>query len=44
VKRLLERPAEAPDGRARKNVLVAGEENAVKRELGRVGPAGIERS
>jgi len=28
------------DGRAREHVLVAGEEKAVKRRLGRVAPAG----
>jgi len=31
---------EAQDGRARENVLVVGEEKAVKRKLGRVTPVG----
>lgn len=36
--------SEAQDGRARENVSVVGEENAVKREPGRVAPAGPKGS
>jgi len=43
VKRLEHEGGEAQDGRARKHVLVAGEEKAVEERLGRERPCRIER-